>query len=278
MAEVDETLVSTFDAFGAARGEDLDEVWAFAVSWKLLMNDVEVDQVRDALEEALSIVRETRESPEALFGPARDHADALYDEWLSEGGLVLAAHVMTWRQAVTTGLVTSAACATVFTVILFLRDEATAALLARFSAISLVIGMGSSLGRAAWQRRHRPRRLAVDAPSDLRWSVGLTEILRTRYSMSGSRVGVIVAEADSHAAEAGRSVQEEFGTPEEYAARFAPDLARRSLLTAAFLGLLALLDVVLLLDGPHWSNVGLLVVIGWMAAAEHRKVRALRAR
>ncbi len=278
MPEADETLVSTFDAFGAARGEDSDEVWAFAVSWRLLTQEVDVDQVRDGLEKALSVVRETQESPHDLFGPAGDHADALYDQWLSEGRLRLAANATTWRQAVTIGLVTSAAYATVFSVILVLRDGATGALLVRFSAISLLVGLGSLVGYAAWQRRHRTRRLAVDAPADVRWSVRTTEILRTRYSLSGSRVRDIVAEANSHAAEAGRSVPEEFGTPEEYAARFAPDLARRSLLTAAFLGLLGLVAVVLLLDEPHWSNAGLLVVVGSLAASEYRKARALRAR
>ena len=46
MAETDETLVSTYDAFKAARGEDFDKMWAFAVGWRLSMKHVEVGLVR----------------------------------------------------------------------------------------------------------------------------------------------------------------------------------------------------------------------------------------
>jgi hypothetical protein len=271
-------LALTLEDFDRARSDDMDGAWAFGVSSNLLMRGVDAALVRSGLVEALELVRQTRESPQELFGSSDDHADLLHDQWLSEGRLVMAADVMPWRQATAHGLAVSGACAAVFSLILVLRDEATAAMLIRFSVISLVIGMGSSLAHAAWQRRHRPRRPAVEAPADLRWSVGLTEILRTRYSLSGSRVRDIVAEAHSHAAEAGRSVQEEFGTPEEYAARFAPDLARRSMLTAVFLGLVALLCAILLVDGLHWSSVGLLVAWGWLAVIEYRKARALRAR
>lgn len=89
MAETDETLVSTYDAFAAARGEQLDSTWAFAVSWKLMMNDVAVSQVRVGLEEALALVRETQEDPEVLFGPPHEHAVELYRRWKSEGRLEL---------------------------------------------------------------------------------------------------------------------------------------------------------------------------------------------
>lgn len=269
-------LQATIDAFDEARGDALDGVWARSVSWTLLMRDVEADLVRDGLAEALEVVRQTRESPQELFGPACDHADALYGQWLSEGRLVLTADETTWRQAVLTGLVMSAVVAVGLLVLLALRGEATTALLPRLSAIAIVVGLGSALGSAVWQRRHRPRDLPIDAPTDVRWSLELTEVLRTRYAMSGPRVRDIVAEAGAHALESGASVEAEFGTPEEYAARFAPDLARRSRLTAAFLGSLALLNVVLLLDGLHWSNVGLLLGFGLLAVLEHRKARGLR--
>lgn len=271
-------LAVTLADFDRARGDAMDGAWAFGVVWRLLMRDVDPALVREGLVEALDVVRGAGESADDLFGPAADHADCLYDQWLSEGTLVLDADVMTWRQAARAGLVVSAVLATVFLVLLFLEDEVTSAVLVQFTAISMAIGMGSLLGHAAWQRRHRPRGPAVDAPTDLRWSVGLAEILRTRYAMSGARVRDIVGDAHAHATEAGGSVQEEFGTPGQYAARFAPDLARRSRLTAAFLGFLALLDLGLLLDGPHWSNVGLLLCCGWLAASEYRKARILRAR
>ncbi|MDR7253153.1 putative membrane-anchored protein [Nocardioides sp. BE266] len=278
MAEQTTPLAATLEEFDRARGDDMDGVWAFSVSWSLIMRDVDPGLVREGVAEALAVVRQTQESPQDLFGPPRDHADALYDQWLSEGRLVLDARVTSWSGAVRLGLVLSAAYVTLFLVVDLLRGEATAAGLIRVAAISLVAGLGSMLAYAAWERRHRPRGLAVDASTDLRWSVELTEILRTRHSMSGPRVRGIVSEALAHAAEAGRLVQEEFGTPEEYAARFAPDVARRCLLTSALLGVLALVNVILLIDEPHWSNAALLVGFGWLAIAEHRKYRALRAR
>ena len=83
MAEAKEPLTSTYDAFGAARGVEADEGWAFAVSWNLMMDDVDVDQVREGLEEALDVVRATGESPQQLFGSASEHADALQDQWVA---------------------------------------------------------------------------------------------------------------------------------------------------------------------------------------------------
>ena len=87
MAETDKTLVTTHDAFKAARGEDLDKFWAFAVGWRLCMKHVEIDLVREGLEEVLAMVRETQEGPEDLFGTPDEYAPELYERWKSEGRL-----------------------------------------------------------------------------------------------------------------------------------------------------------------------------------------------
>ncbi|WP_374453971.1 hypothetical protein [Nocardioides sp.] len=278
MAEQTTPLAATIDAFDSVRGDDMDGVWAFGVSWSLMMRDVDPDLIRDGLEQALAVVRTSGESPSALFGDASQHAAALYDEWSSEGRLTLIALTRTtWPEALRLGTVLSAAYAVLFAVVQLVRGDLDASSGARILLISLVIGMGSGLGLAVWSRRHRRSAPPADLPADLRWSAELTEILRTDYSLSGSRVRDIVAEASAHVAESGRSMSDEFGTPREYAARFAPDLARRSLFTAAFLGALSLLNVIPLVDEPHWSNVGLLLGFGWLAVAEHRKYRHLRA-
>ncbi len=274
MAEVSPPLTSTLEAFGAVRGEHGDKVWAWAVSWMLTMDDVDIDQIRGGLDEALALVAETQESPEDLFGEPRQHADDLYQHWLSEGRLMLAdPPTPAWRETATTGLALSAFYAVAFVAVLGLRDGAdNSTSIPEILLISLIVGFGSTLGHAAWTRRHR-RRSRLDAPADEQWSLALTEILRTRYSMSGSRVRGIVAEAHSYAAEADRKVQEEFGTPEEYAARFAPDVTRRRRLTTALLASMATLSALQLVDGFSWTAAGLVACFATLTLAEHRRHR-----
>ena len=125
MAEAREPLTSTYDAFGAARGVEADEGWAFAVSWSLMMADVDVDQVREGLEEALDVVRATGESPQQLFGSASEHADALQDQWVAEGRLVLADRRDRWPELVRFGLGMSVAYAVLLGVVTWVRGDLT---------------------------------------------------------------------------------------------------------------------------------------------------------
>lgn len=270
-------LGATFEAFDAARGDRMDGVWAFAVSWSLLMRDVDADRVRDGLEEALALVRDTRESPEDLYGTAPEHADALYDRWLAEGTLVLADSARTsWPDAIRLGLGLSAAYAVALGVVTWVRgDLAGTSSLVRVLLISLAFGLGSALLHGLWSRRHGLHAPGIDAPADRAWSLELTEILRTRYAMSGARVRGIVAEANAHALESGRSVEEEFGTPTAYAARFAPDVRRRSRLTIAFLAVLAGSVVVQMVDGAEWTQVVMVTGFAWLGWSEARRFRAL---
>lgn len=95
------------------------------------------------------------------------------------------------------------------------------------------------------------------APSDPRdsdlgelgdWSADVAEILRTRHTLPERRVRRIVADATAHAAEVGHPVEDEFGTAEDYAARFAPDTRRRLRLEAVIWVVLGLSTAVWLLD------------------------------
>lgn len=254
MAEATTPLAATIDAFDHARGVDMDGVWAWAVAWALLTRDVDAGQVRDGMQEALALVRETQESPTDLFGSSHEHANSLYERWSSEDHLVLTTpDVHSWRWALERGLALSAAYALVFLVLFQVRDGATTENVLRFGAISMVIGLGTTIGLTAWSRRHRrSRHLTATTPPEAQWSAALTEILRTRYSLPGGRVHSIVAEAHAHAAEAGRSVHEEFGTPEEYAARFTPDHAHKRRFEAALWGLLGVSTGIWLLDDFGW--------------------------
>ena len=82
-----------------------------------------------------------------------------------------------------------------------------------------------------------------------------------------------VAEARSHAAETGRTLAEEFGTPEHYANQFGMDRARRSRLTIALLALLIGLNVMLQVDGWSWTGSAAMLLLAWMTWQEYRKYR-----
>lgn len=269
-------LSRTFEAFDSARGDQMDGAWAFTVSWSLLMRGVDADQVREGLEEALALVRETQESPQDLYGTAREHADALHDRWLAEGRLVLTDTDRTsWPDALGLGLGLSAAYAVLLTVVTWARGDLTdPASVVRVLLLSLAIGLGSALLLGLWSRRHRLHRPGADAPADLAWSSELAEILRTRYAMSGPRVRGIVAEAGAHALESGRTVEDEFGTPTAYAARFAPDLRRRSRVRSTFYAVLACCAGILFVDEPRWTPAVLVVGFAWMGWSEARRARS----
>lgn len=341
MAEPTEPLTSTYDAFGAARGDRADESWAYAVSWRLLSKDVDVDLVREGLEEARVLVLETQESPAGLFGPPADHAEELYGRWVEEGRLRLAGRgAIAWRDVPSSGLAWSAFFCVAFAVIMAAQGDSpltwtlgvvliplslglgTVAALALYgtvlerrgtligviSATTCVAAMAAVVaGLNEWSQGHpfgtdtvwwyvpaavgcallatSWRRWTATWPATVPpvaqhtddWSARLAALLRARHSLSDARVATILAEARGHAAASGRSVQEEFGAPEEYAARFRPDLARRSRLLAWFYVLLSTMNVIAIVDGPTWYNVGAAFLLAWMAWTERRTYLDLRA-
>ena len=280
MAEATTPLAATIEAFDDVRGDSMDGVWAYGVSWALMMRDVDARLVAQGLGEALEVVRETGYGPADLFGSPREHADELYERWLEDGRLVLADRLrQTWPDAIRLGLGLSAACAVLVLAWALIQVEPIGSTVTlRLLPIALATGVGCSVGLVVWSRRHRPRGRAAapDAPAEVRWSAELTEILRTRHAMSAARVRDVVAEAHLHAADSGTSLHEEFGTPEEYAARFAPDRARRSRFTVAGLTGLLVLSAVLLVDGFSWTGVALTGLLGFLVASEYRTCRAMR--
>ena len=97
------------------------------------------------------------------------------------------------------------------------------------------------------------------------WSRRLAAILRGSYSLSEERVRTIVGDAHAHAADADRTVQEEFGTPEEYAAGFAPDRARKHRFEAWFWVFLGAAQGVWLLDDFGWIRAAVSLACLWVA-------------
>ena len=162
---------------------------------------------RGARRRRSTLVRATGESPQQLFGSASEHADALQDQWVAEGRLVLADSRDRWPEVVRFGLGMSVAYAVLLGVVTWVRGDLTGTGSAvQVVLIALTIGMGSSVVHGLWTRRHHRRAPGIDAlGTDRAWSLELTEILRSRYAMSGARVRRIVADADAHARETGRS-------------------------------------------------------------------------
>ena len=339
MAEAKTPLAVIHDEFERARGEDLDGVWAYAVSWRLLRRDVEPDQVCEGLKEALALVKETQESPDVLFGEPAEHADALYDRWVEEGRLHLwDAARATWPEVPSSGLAWSAFFSVAFLVTFLLDGEtsrtwtlgmivlpvgmglalvalvtvwdttlrsrgfgsaavaATATLVVGATVVALVSEWSKaySLGTAStwwyvvvaaacallsttWRRWLDARPVPVpEGIADVdEWSRELAAILRGRYTMADARVRTIIGDAHAHAADAGRSVQEEFGTPEEYAARFTPDLARQSRLLVAFYLTVVALNLVGVALGFSWRSLVVAAGFAWLAWQEHQRYRRL---
>lgn len=148
----------------------------------------------------------------------------------------------------------------------------------------LVVAAACALGATAWRRLvvdARPTssaapRAASHTDAD-EWSRELAAILRVRHSKSDVEVSTILAEAHAHADASGHTVQDEFGAPEEYAARFGPDLLRRSRLKIAFYLFVAALWLVQLPWGFSWFDLGVGSCWLLLALREHRRYRTLKA-
>lgn len=337
MAEAEKTLTSTYESFRSARGVDFDGTWAFAVSWRLMMHHVEVDQVREGLEEAVEVVRESQESPVDLFGQPHEYATDLYRRWKSEGRLQLTRVGVPSARSLPASSLRAGSWIALLMFVWSLLDHED--LTVGVFAIPVGLGVASIGSLALWDRASRrwetpaavaavmgamavfgavmivvlhltsqfpvgsvgPWILLVEAAllwilgtgllivvtaktyarardglDDELWVERFSGILRGPGWVAGPRVRDIVLEARSHAAESGRTLAEEFGTPEHHAAQFGVDSARRSKLKTALLTVLTGLGLMMLLDGWTWSSGALVVLLAWLAWKEYRRYRGLR--
>lgn len=340
MPEATTPLGATIDDFETARGVEADNLWAHSVAWSLMMRDVDTTQVRAALVDARALVEETGESPEELFGGPREHADALFERWRSEGDLRLDPVTPRWRDLPASGLAMASCVAVLLPLVMLFDKETTTSWTVGMVLLPLVIGLGIAVAITGWASLSRrgavvgalgtgamvlglatvaalamylsqehpfatagtwwylvlaavcallstlwrrwldahPAPTTPPVADEDEWARRLAGILRARLLLPEERVSAIVTEARAHATESGRSLQEEFGTPERYAARFRPDVARRGRMIALLYAVLAGFYVVMLLDGFSWTYLGLVLVLGAMAVGELRRARTGAAR
>ena len=116
------------------------------------------------------------------------------------------------------------------------------------SAATVCALLAAALGR--WADARPAPTTGISDVDD--WSRQVAAILRGRYSLADVRVRTIIGDAHAHAADAGRTVEEEFGTPEEYAARFVPDHARRRRLEASLWAFMAAVNGAWLVGDFGW--------------------------
>lgn len=113
----------------------------------------------------------------------------------------------------------------------------------------------------------------VTPRTDGEWLAVLAGVLRLRADMPEERVRTIVAEAQAHCAEAGSTLQDEFGRPEDYAAQFPPDEVASTRRKAwAYTAMTGLAVVLILLIEHKWMGAVLLVLWGVRAISEWRRL------
>lgn len=124
----------------------------------------------------------------------------------------------------------------------------------------LVYSTGLGLGtRGGEIGQHRAP--AIGATPHAEWLDQLREQLRRRDDLSERQIRTIVDETRAHATDAGASYDEEFGTPESYAATFPPDTALRERRAAwgwtagaGLVGALVVFSVVSAESLPTWQT------------------------
>lgn len=121
----------------------------------------------------------------------------------------------------------------------------------------------------------------TQTPDDDAWALVLGGVLRSKLAYSDARVREVVDEARAHAAASGRPLAEEFGTPQDYAARFRPDRGRRLRWEAILLTAVAvywvgklwaqLADCAAPLDWWTVAGAVLMPLIAWRMWRMHRR-------
>lgn len=111
---------------------------------------------------------------------------------------------------------------------------------------------------------------AQEEPDDEQWVRRFSGVLRGPGWHSDARVREIVTEARSHAAESGRTLAEEFGSPDGHAAAYGVDVRRRTRLKIAFFAVLVGLNLVPMVDGASWAAAVPALFFASLAWKEYR--------
>lgn len=191
-----------------------------------------------------------------------------------------------WTIAVTIGLVLAAVGVGLLTWLVWgTRGEVVATgsvfWLAALSAAHF--GVAALLERVLQSQDRRPRPRPVRVRDDEEWERDLAGALRFRLDLREAQVRDIVREARAHTVESGRSLEEDFGAADGYAASFPRDrraAARRiawarsaMVLVAAFLAFGGLLDRLAWAE-VSWVGLTVLVLAGGLATSAWRRYLA----
>lgn len=159
-------LTGVLTAYREARGEARDEAWAQRAVAAMLLEHVDGAAARSELEDALTLVRESGEGPQALYGDAAEWVASRLREAPEEGRVLVDGTPDTsWRDALVIGCVVAAVLTVMQLVVLLLTDGWTTDYRWGWVLFPLVSGLMCTLALAAWERvlLRRPRWVAVAA-------------------------------------------------------------------------------------------------------------------
>ena len=187
---------------------------------------------------------------------------------------VTAWEVEHWRRsevaaaAITAGAIVLTAVAT--STAIWLADLLGVAGTTRVSDL-LILGVVCAVLSRWWAARVRDDVVSArpgPATDDEEWERRAVAVLRAGAGLGDDRAREVIADARAHARDAGSSLQDEHGDPEDFAGGFAPDRARRGRRAGWLYLALALANCLWLLDGVRWPEVVLVLLLVALAVAE----------
>lgn len=148
-------LSAVIDEYDAARGDDGDGAWAFAVAWRLIDRGVESDVIREGLAEDLELVRQASEAPGELFGAPQSRADELYQQWVGEGRRILSYEpLISWRDLPSSSALLAGLTAFLMTLVLY-WDGPTVTWTVGLLLTPVALGFGACAALATWHAVQR---------------------------------------------------------------------------------------------------------------------------
>lgn len=159
-------LTGVLTAYGEVRGQEQDERWAQDVVAVLLHESVGGAAIRRELQDALPLVRESGEGPEALYGDPREWALARLREAPEEGRVLVDATPDTsWRDALVVACVVAAFITFLQMIVVLFKDGWSTDYRWGWMLFPLAASLMCTLALATWERvlLRRPRSVAVAA-------------------------------------------------------------------------------------------------------------------
>lgn len=159
-------LTGVLQAYLEARGRVEDQVWAEEVVSTLVRDEVSPGLIRSELQEALTLVRESGEGPDALYGPAPEWARERVVDRAEQGmPTVDSTPDSTWRDVPVVGSVVACLLSLMMMVVWLLRDGLGADYTWGVLLLPLIGGMGVVGALTTWETvlTRRPAWMAAGA-------------------------------------------------------------------------------------------------------------------